>query len=138
MLEDDIESWQESPAVVTVTGAEHVTEPPGPVAVRIYVVELATLSTTEPPDTGVTLPMPLLIEAEVAFVVDHVSVVVPGAVKEEGEAESVQVGAFCVMTCLLTKETSAHCEPEATVTTPLDGDWEMRLHVLPAGTSVTV
>ena len=46
----------------------------------------------EPPATGETEPMPLLMDAEVAFVVVHKSADELPAVIELGFAESVQVG----------------------------------------------
>jgi 2-keto-3-deoxy-galactonokinase len=79
--------------LVTVTVVEHVTEPPEPVAVPVYVVEVVGETEVLPEATGVTEPTLLSIEKEVALVVVHESDedepvwIVPGL------ADSVQVGA---------------------------------------------
>ena len=44
-------------AAVTVTVAEHVTEPPAPVAVPVYVVVTVGLTYFDPEDTDVTEPI---------------------------------------------------------------------------------
>ena len=59
--------------VVTVTVAEHVIEPPDPVAVPVYVVVVVGETDFEPEATGVTEPILLSILNEVAFVVVHES-----------------------------------------------------------------
>ena len=43
---------------VTVMVAVHITEPPGPVAVPVYVTVASGETDVEPPATGVTEPMP--------------------------------------------------------------------------------
>lgn len=56
---------------VTVMVVAHVTVPPGPVAVPVYVVLVVGDTDFVPPATGVTLPILLFIENEVAFAVVH-------------------------------------------------------------------
>ena len=60
-------------ATVTVTGYSVV--PPAPVRVKTYVVVNVRFTTTEP--LRATVPTPKLIEADVAFCEDHVSVACP-------------------------------------------------------------
>lgn len=57
--------------VVTVMVARHVAVPPAPVTVAVYVVVCAGETTRDPDATGVTAPMPWLIEIEVALLVVH-------------------------------------------------------------------
>jgi|CXWL01.1.fsa_nt_gi hypothetical protein len=64
-------------AAVTVTVVEHVTVPPEPEAVPVYVVVTAGETDREPEVTGVTKPILWLIEKVVAFVVFHESVEEP-------------------------------------------------------------
>jgi hypothetical protein len=76
------------------TVAEHCTEPPVPVAVPIKAVLVAiVVEVAEPPTTGITAPMALLIENEVAFVVVQERIEEPPEFTFVGFAESVQVGA---------------------------------------------
>ena len=58
---------------------------------------------TEPPDTGVTEPMPLM-EAAVALALDHVSVVEEPWLIEPAAAvsEPVAAGVTATVTCLVT------------------------------------
>jgi len=77
--------------------------------------------------------------AEVAFVVDHERVDVPGALKEFGFAESTQVGGFgfVVMTCLFLNTTAEQIGPDCTFTFPEAGVTDNRFHVGPADASTT-
>ena len=52
---------------VTTIVAVHVTEPPAPVAVPVYVVVAVGDTGFEPDATGVTAPMPWLIENDAAL-----------------------------------------------------------------------
>ena len=81
-------------AAVTVTGAEHVTVPPAPVAVPVKVV-LAVIAgvVVEPAPTGVTEPTPWLIENVFAFEVVQERMEVPPELTLVGLAESAHVGA---------------------------------------------
>jgi hypothetical protein len=60
-------------AGLTVTVAELVVVPPAPVAVSVYVV--VPVGETEVEPEAATAPTPLLIEVDVAFVVDQFRVV---------------------------------------------------------------
>ncbi len=97
MLVGLIESEQDgemltAPFVETV--AEHCTEPPAPVAVPVKTVLVAiAVEVAEPSSTGVTEPIPLSIENEVALVVVQESEEEPPVWIDVGFAESVQVGA---------------------------------------------
>ena len=77
---------------MTVTVAEHVTEPPEPVAVPVYVVITVGEIVREPEATGVTEPMLWLIENDVALDVVQESVEDEPVWMEDGEAVSAQVG----------------------------------------------
>jgi hypothetical protein len=57
------------------------------------VIEFRGATVVLPLATGVTLPMPWLIENDVAFVVTHERVAVSPAVIDVGEIESEHVGA---------------------------------------------
>jgi hypothetical protein len=81
------------PVVVTVTAAAHVTEPPAPVAVPVYVVDVSGETDCVPAATGVTAPTPLLILKVVAFMVVHERVDEEPLAIEAGDAVRVQVGA---------------------------------------------
>jgi hypothetical protein len=78
---------------VTMTIAEHVTVPPAPVAVPVYVV-LATSApvVVAPFDTGVSAPMPWLMLNELAFVVVHESVEAEPVRTDVGDAVRTQIG----------------------------------------------
>ena len=52
--------------MVTVTAAVHVTEPPAPVAVPVYVVVVVGETDCVPASIGVTAPIPLLMMKIVA------------------------------------------------------------------------
>ncbi len=78
---------------LTFTTAEQDAVPPGPVAVPVYVVVAVGETTRVPLGTGVTEPMPWLIEKETAFVVVHVSVELLPSTMVTGFEERVQVGA---------------------------------------------
>ena len=97
MEEDETDMLQDGPGVTvfTETVVAHVTVPPGPVAVPVYVVEPLGVTVIEPPDTGVTLPTPWSITNEFTLVVFQVRVVAPPELTLEGEAVSVQVGVGC-------------------------------------------
>lgn len=82
--------------VPTVTIACAVIVPPGPVAVRVYVVLAEGCTVMLPPDTGWTAPIPLSMLADVAFVVDQVRVALCPDMMLVGDAVSVAVGALCV------------------------------------------
>ncbi|KKW45342.1 MAG: hypothetical protein UY97_C0025G0006 [Parcubacteria group bacterium GW2011_GWB1_57_6] len=86
---------------VTVTLAAHCTEPPGPVAVPVYVVVTAGATDVEPDSTGVTEPTPLSILKSAAFAVVHESVEAEPPTTEVGDAESVQTGAGGGMTTIV-------------------------------------
>jgi hypothetical protein len=68
------------------------TVPPVPVAVPVYVVVVDGVTDFEPPATGVTEPIELLIVKEVACVVVHESAAESPVVIEVGEAVRVHVG----------------------------------------------
>lgn len=78
---------------LTVTVAVHVTLPPEPVAVPVYVVVSVGLTEVEPEATGVTAPMLLSMEKPVALVVVHDKAEFSPLAIVSGFAESVQVGA---------------------------------------------
>jgi hypothetical protein len=78
-------------AAPTVTVAVAVVDPDALVAVMRYVV-VAVGFTVRVPEAA-TVPIPLSIETPVAPVDDHVSTEEPPLVIDEGEAESVTVGA---------------------------------------------
>jgi hypothetical protein len=78
---------------VTVTEMAHVTVPPGPLTVAVYVVLVVGETLLEPPETGVAAPMLLSIDMLVAFAVVHDSVEKPPEVMVVGIALSAQVGA---------------------------------------------
>ena len=77
-----------------MTAAAHVTVPPAPVAVPVYVV-LAVRApvVVAPPETGVRVPMPWLMLNEFAFVVVHESVDAEPVCTDVGDAVRIQVGA---------------------------------------------
>ena len=75
---------------MTVTVAWQVMVPLEPVAVPVYVVVTVGDVLVEPAETGVTSPMLLSMENEVAFVVVHESVEESPGTIESGSAESVQ------------------------------------------------
>lgn len=75
---------------LTVTAAEVVVEPPGPVAVIVYVVELVGFTTIEP--CGPTEPTLGKMLRSVAFVEVHVRVDEPPAEMNAGFACSETVG----------------------------------------------
>lgn len=83
--------WLNPPLTVTVVC--NVVCPPGPLSVSVYVVVVVGETETDPPETGVTLPTPLLIEADVAPELVHVSVEELPLVIEVGDAENVPLGA---------------------------------------------
>ncbi len=70
-----------------------MTEPPEPVAVPVNVVVAVGETDVVPEATGVTEPIPLSIENEVALVVVQESEEEPPVWIDVGFAESVQVGA---------------------------------------------
>jgi hypothetical protein len=78
-------------AACTVTVAAEVTVPPLPVAVNVYCVVADGLTVIDP--EAATVPMPLLIETVLAFVVVHVKVAELPAVTVAGVAESDATGA---------------------------------------------
>ncbi len=63
------------------------------VKVSVYVVVDVGETVTEPPDTGVTLPIPLLIEALVALLLVQLSVVELPNVIVDAPATNVPLGA---------------------------------------------
>jgi hypothetical protein len=79
--------------VVIVTVAVQVTEPPGPVAVPVYVVFAVGETDFVPEATGVEVPTPLSMKKVVAFVVFHDNVEDEPDGIAVGFAESVHVGA---------------------------------------------
>jgi hypothetical protein len=101
-LDTDQLSVVEFPAVMVVGDAEKLEiltptdtvtwlclVPPGPVAVRLYVVVLPGLTETEP-DVP-TEPTPLSIDTEVAFVTDQLKVVEFPAMMVVGDAEKFEI-----------------------------------------------
>lgn len=66
-----------------------------------------------PPGTGVTAPIPWLIENAVAFVVDHVSVDELPCATVDGFAESAQVGAGTGTTTTVAAQFTVPPEPVA-------------------------
>jgi hypothetical protein len=62
------------------------------------IVAVRLLTATLPTATGVTVPMPFEIEAEVAFAVVHDSVELAPLFTVLGDALSVQVGGFQTVT----------------------------------------
>jgi hypothetical protein len=75
----------------TVTLATEVAVPPLPVAVNVYCVVADGVTAIDP--EAATIPMPLLIETVLAFVVVHVKVAELPAVTVAGVAESDTTGA---------------------------------------------
>jgi hypothetical protein len=83
----------------TVTVVCCVVVPPAElVSVSVYVVVADGDTLTDPPETGVTDPTPLLIEALVAPLLDQVSVVLLPDVIVAGLAVSVPAGAAITVT----------------------------------------
>src|SRR4051812_18639015 len=67
--------------------------PPAPLTVAVHVVVTAGDGMTEPPATGVTVPIPLSMDTLVALADAHVSVVVAPCVMLVGSALTVHEGA---------------------------------------------
>jgi hypothetical protein len=80
--------------IVTVANANDV--PPGPVAVRVYVVVCDSDTLVEP--LAACAPMPLSIETEVEFVTSHVSVDDEPLTIEAGVAVNVMLGRLLTVT----------------------------------------
>lgn len=76
---------------VTLTPSLQVTVPPGPDAVRVYVLDVVGDTVVEP--FAETPPIPWLIVTDVAFVVVHERVEEPPVVIAFGDACNVHVGA---------------------------------------------
>ena len=85
-------------AGVTVTVAARVIVPPAPVIVAVYVVVVVGDTDREPPETGVTDPMPWSMEMLVAFPVAHVSVDELPETIDVGLADSEPVGTGVTVT----------------------------------------
>ncbi len=78
---------------LTLTVFWHSTAPPGPVAVKVYVLVVPGTTVLEPLEAGVTAPTPWSIDTIVAFVVVHERTVdCVALVSEYGIAVNVQVG----------------------------------------------
>ena len=99
------------PVLPTETFAVAVEVPPGPVAVRVYVV-VAEGETETLPDVGCD-PMPLSMVTDVALVVLHVNVELCPAVMLAGFAVKLIVGTVDVVTvkysdCLMMRPALSH------------------------------
>jgi hypothetical protein len=90
IVDGDAEIVAEGALYATVTVADLVTLPPGPVAVNVYVV-VADGDTVLDPDVGKLVPI-LVIETLVALKVDHDIVDDPGNIIVDGDAEIVAEG----------------------------------------------
>ena len=99
-----------------MTVVEHVTEPPAPVAVPVYVVVVVGETEDEPPATGETEPMPLLIENVVALPVTHESEDVAPCGTAVGFAVSEQVGGGGATTVTMVEQVAV---PPSPVTVPV-------------------
>jgi hypothetical protein len=94
MVAGEAESVQtgDGGGALTTISSSQVTDPPAPVAVRVYTVVVAGDVVADPP-RGSTEPMPWLRETEVAFAVTQESVEVSPTMMVAGEALKSQVGA---------------------------------------------